>query len=148
MKLSIYRTIDKHVTMFVELEFIIRLILGFVLSGVVGFEREVSLKPAGLRTHILVGLGSTLLTILSQHAFPGAEPSRIAASIIVGIGFLGAGTILKTEERVIGLTTAASLWIVASIGMATGTGYYLLAIVATILAYLVLKLDVFEKASR
>lgn len=134
--------------MFVELEFIIRLILGFVLSGVVGFEREVSLKPAGLRTHILVGVGSTLLTILSQHAFPGAEPSRIAASIIVGIGFLGAGTILKTEERVIGLTTAASLWIVASIGMATGTGYYLLAIVATILAYLVLKLDVFEKASR
>jgi putative Mg2+ transporter-C (MgtC) family protein len=134
--------------MFVELEFIIRLILGFILSGFVGFEREVSLKPAGLRTHILVGLGSTLLTVLSQHAFPGSEPSRVAASIVVGIGFLGAGTIIKTEERVIGLTTAASLWIVASIGMATGTGYYLLAIVATILAYLVLKLDIFEKTFR
>ena len=128
-----------------EIEFVIRLVLGFAFIGLVGFEREVSLKPAGLRTHLLVGLGSTLLTVLSLHAFPGAEPSRVAASIIVGIGFLGAGTIIKTEERVIGLTTAASLWIVASIGMATGAGFYLLAIVATILAYLVLRLDVFER---
>jgi len=132
----------------VELEPVIRLILGFVLSGVVGLEREVSLKPAGLRTHVLVGLGSTLLTILSLQAFPGADPSRVAASIIVGIGFLGAGTILKTEEKVIGLTTAATLWIVASIGVATGAGFYLLAIVTTILAFCVLKLDIFERIPR
>ncbi|MCK4482253.1 MgtC/SapB family protein [Candidatus Bathyarchaeota archaeon] len=124
-----------------ELELVARLILGFILSGVVGLEREASLKPAGLRTHVLVGLGSTLLTILSLHAFPEADPSRVAASIIVGIGFLGAGTIIKTEEKVRGLTTAATLWIVASIGVATGTGFYILAIVATILAFLVLKLD-------
>jgi len=129
-----------------ELELVVRLILGFVRSGIVGLEREVSLKPAGLRTHVLVGLGSTLLTVLSIDAFPGSDPSRVAASIIVGIGFLGAGTILKTEEKVIGLTTAATLWIVASIGVATGTGFYLLAIVSTILAFLVLKLDMFERA--
>lgn len=131
-----------------ELELVARLILGFVLSGIVGLEREVSLKPAGLRTHVLVGLGSTLLTILSLRAFPESDPSRVAASIIVGIGFLGAGTILKTKEKVIGLTTAATLWIVASIGVATGAGFYILAIVATILAFSVLKLDIFERAPR
>ena len=131
-----------------ELELVARLILGFVLSGVVGLEREVSLKPAGLRTHVLVGLGSTLFTVLSLKAFPGSDPSRVAASIVVGIGFLGAGTILKTKEKVIGLTTAATLWIVASIGVATGAGFYLLAIIATILAFSVLKLDIFERAPR
>jgi len=131
-----------------ELELVARLILGFVLSGIVGLEREVSLKPAGLRTHILVGLGSTLLTILSLEAFPGSDSSRVAASIIVGIGFLGAGTIIKTKEKVVGLTTAASLWIVASIGVATGAEYYLLAAVTTILAFLVLKLDIFERTPR
>jgi putative Mg2+ transporter-C (MgtC) family protein len=131
-----------------ELEPVARLILGFVLSAIVGLEREVSLKPAGLRTHVLVGLGSTLLTILSINAFPQADHSRVAASIIIGIGFLGAGTIIKTEQKVIGLTTAATLWIVASIGVATGTGFYLLAVIATILAFLVLKLDIFEKAPR
>lgn len=129
-----------------ELELVVRLILGFVLSGLVGLEREVSLKPAGLRTHILVGLGSTLFTVLSLQAFPGSDPSRVAASIVVGIGFLGAGTIIKTKEKVIGLTTAATLWIVASIGVATGAGFYLLAIIATILAFSVLKLDIFERA--
>lgn len=134
--------------MYLEVELVARLILGFILSGLVGLEREVSLKPAGLRTHILVGLGSTLLTILSLHAFPGSEPSRVAASIVVGIGFLGAGTIIKTEGKVLGLTTAATLWIVASIGVATGSGFYLLAIVATFLAFLVLKLTIFEKSRR
>lgn len=131
-----------------ELELVARVILGFILSGIVGLEREVSLKPAGLRTHILVGLGSTLLTVLSLNAFPGSDPSRVAASIVVGIGFLGAGTIIKTKEKVIGLTTAATLWIVASIGVATGAGFYLLAAVATVLAFFVLKLDVFERTPR
>lgn len=112
-----------------------------------GFEREVSLKPAGLRTHSLVGLGSSLLTILSMEAFPGADPSRIAASVIVGVGFLGAEIIIKTEEKIIGLTTAATLWTIASIGVTVGAGYYILAIAATALAYLALKLAVFEKAN-
>lgn len=131
-----------------ELELVAKVILGFIFSGIVGLEREVSLKPAGLRTHILVGLGSTLLTILSLDAFPSSDPARVAASIIVGIGFLGAGTIIKTKEKVVGLTTAASLWIVASIGVATGAEYYLLAAVTTILAFLVLKLDIFERTPR
>ncbi|MCW4052831.1 MAG: MgtC/SapB family protein [Candidatus Bathyarchaeota archaeon] len=130
----------------IEIELIARLVLGFVLSGIVGLEREVSLKPAGLRTHILVGLGSTLLTILSSHGFPDSDPARIAASIVVGIGFLGAGTIVKTENKVIGLTTAATLWIVSSIGMAAGSGYYLLAIAVTALSFLVLRLAIFEKS--
>jgi putative Mg2+ transporter-C (MgtC) family protein len=132
----------------IEIELIARLALGFVLSGIVGLEREVSLKPAGLRTHILVGLGSTLLTILSSQGFPDSDRSRIAASIVVGIGFLGAGTIIKTEQKVIGLTTAATLWIVSSIGIAAGSGYYLLAIAVTVLAFLVLRLAIFEKSSR
>jgi putative Mg2+ transporter-C (MgtC) family protein len=131
-----------------EIELIARLVLGFVLSGIVGLEREVSLKPAGLRTHILVGLGSTLLTILSSQGFPNSDTSRIAASIVVGIGFLGAGTIIKTEQKVIGLTTAATLWIVSSIGIAAGSGHYLLAIAVTILAFLVLRLAIFEKPNR
>jgi putative Mg2+ transporter-C (MgtC) family protein len=131
-----------------ELALLAKLILGFIFSAIVGLEREVSLKPAGLRTHILVGLGSTLLTILSLDAFPSSDTSRVAASIIVGIGFLGAGTIIKTKEKVLGLTTAASLWIVASIGVATGAEYYLLAAVTTILAFFVLKLDIFERTPR
>ena len=132
-----------EVSMFLEIELVARLILAFFLSGLVGLEREATHKPAGLRTHILVGLGATLLTILSLHAFPSSDLSRVAASIIVGIGFLGAGTIIKTKERIIGLTTAAGLWIVAAIGVATGAGFYLIAIVTTILAYLVLKLGMF-----
>ena len=130
-----------------EVELVAKLVLSSILAGIVGFEREVSLKPAGLRTHILVGLGSSLLTILSltEGTFPESDSSRIAASIMVGIGFLGAGTIIKTDEKIIGLTTAATLWIVASIGIATGAGKYLLAIVATILAFVVLRLTVIEK---
>jgi len=134
--------------MVTEIELVLRLILAFALSGLVGFEREVALKPAGLRTHILVGLGSALITILSLYAFPGSDSARVAASIIVGIGFLGAGTIIKTKDKVIGLTTAASLWITASIGVATGAGFYSIAIITTIVAYLVLKLWMFERTPR
>ena len=128
-----------------ELESIVRLILAFVLSGIIGLEREVRLKPAGLRTHVLVGLGSALLTLVSIHAFPGSDPARIASSIVVGIGFIGAGTIVKTKERVIGLTTAATLWIVSSIGIATGAGFYLIAAITTALAFFTLELGKFEK---
>jgi putative Mg2+ transporter-C (MgtC) family protein len=132
--------------MIFEIECVAQLVLGFILSSIIGFEREVSLKPAGFRTHILVGLGSTLLTIMSLNAFPEADSARVAASIIIGIGFLGAGTIVKTAERITGLTTAATLWMVASIGVTIGAGYYYLAITATALAYLALKLTVFERS--
>lgn len=128
--------------MTIPLESIIKIILAFGLSAIVGLEREVSLKPAGIRTHSLVGLGSSLLTILSIEAFPGSDPARIAAAVIVGVGFIGAGTILKTEEKIIGLTTAATLWITASIGVTVGAGFYVLAIVATALTYLSLKLGI------
>ena len=134
--------------MITELEPILKLIIAFVLSGIVGLEREVSLKPAGLRTHLLVGLGSSLLTILSIEAFPGSDPARIAASVVVGVGFLGAGTILKTEQKIIGLTTAATLWIAASIGVAVGAGFYIIAFVSTALAYLALLLAKLEKTGR
>lgn len=128
--------------MTIPLESIIKIILAFGLSAIVGLEREVSLKPAGIRTHSLVGLGSSLLTILSIEAFPGSDPARIAAAVTVGVGFIGAGTILKTEEKIIGLTTAATLWITASIGVTVGAGFYVLAIVATALTYLSLKLGI------
>jgi len=131
-----------------ELEYVLRLLLALGLGAILGFERERVDKPAGLRTHILVSLGSCLFTILSFTAFPGSDPARIASYIVVGIGFIGAGTIIQTRERIIGITTAASLWIVASIGMATGAGLYLLAITTTALAYLTLRLRVLEKLVR
>jgi putative Mg2+ transporter-C (MgtC) family protein len=131
-----------------QTEIILRLVVSFLLGSIIGFEREVAVKPAGLRTHVLVSLGSTVFTILSFTAFPtlpGLDPSRVAAMIVAGIGFIGGGTILKTEDKVRGITTAASLWIASSIGMAVGVGHYLTAIVATILAFLALALKQLEK---
>ena len=128
-----------------EFELIIRLLLSFVLTSIIGLEREISLKPAGLRTHVLVGLGSTVFTILSFYAFPGSDPSRMASSIVVGIGFIGAGTIMKTRERIIGLTTASTLWITSSIGVSIGAGFYLIGAVVSVLTYLILRLGVFGK---
>ncbi len=128
-----------------ELELVARVVLAFILGGIIGFERERVDKPAGLRTHILVSLGSTQFTILSFYAFPGGDPSRIAAYILAGIGFIGAGTIIQTRERVVGVTTAASLWVTASIGMAIGIGFYLAAAVVTVITYLTLRLTWLEK---
>ncbi len=116
-----------------------------MLGAFIGFERERVDKPAGLRTHILVSLGSAQFTILSFYAFPGSDPSRIAAVIVVGIGFIGAGTIIRSRDRIIGVTTAASLWVMASIGMAVGIGFYLAAIVVTALSYLTLTLKWLEE---
>ncbi|HDJ66109.1 MAG TPA: MgtC/SapB family protein [Nitrososphaeria archaeon] len=130
---------------FSQLDFLLRIILAFALSGIIGFERERVDKPAGLRTHILVGVGSCLFTILSFTAFPGSDPARVASYVVAGIGFIGAGTILQTKERVLGITTAASLWVAAAIGMATGVGYYLLAVLVTALSYLTLRLRPLEE---
>ena len=101
---------------------------------VIGLDREGRRQPAGMRTHMLVGLGSALYTILSIHAFNAPDPSRVAAQIVTGIGFLGAGTILQRKGGVHHLTTAASIWAVAAVGMAAGTGAWFLAIVATLIA--------------
>ena len=124
-----------------ELVLVIKILIATIFGGIIGYEREISKKAAGLRTHILVCLGSTIFTILSLQAFPGADTSRVAAYIIAGIGFIGAGTVIHTKEKIMGLTTAASLWITASIGMAIGTDFYFLALIATIISFITLRLD-------
>lgn len=111
-----------------------KLLLGLVLGGIIGWEREAHGRPAGIRTHMLVVLGVVLISECSRY-FGGSEPSRIAAQIVTGIGFLGAGTILRQGTEVKGLTTAASVWGAAAIGMAVSVGgvFYLVAIFATFL---------------
>ncbi len=118
----------------------LRLILALLLGGVVGWQRETAVKPAGFRTHILVCVGASLFTLISRDGFfgTGADPARVASNIVVGIGFLGAGTIWRTGASVQGLTTAASLWTVAAIGTATGIGYYVGALVTTVIVVSVL----------
>jgi len=124
-------------------ELLLRLILAGILGGAVGFERERHNRPAGLRTHILVCLGSALVMIVSVVGFSGAlgprgDQARIAAQVVSGIGFLGAGTIMRQGSSVRGLTTAASLWVVAAVGLATGIGLYLAAVFTTALILITL----------
>lgn len=125
-------------------QIIIRLLLSAVLSGLIGLERQVHRRSAGLRTHILVSLGSCLIMLTSVYVFAiykevvSVDPARIAAGVITGIGFLGAGTIIRDREGVRGLTTAASLWMVAAIGLAVGCGFSNAAVFATVLTLVVL----------
>ena len=120
-------------------EVFIRLVLAGVLSGLVGFERESHGRAAGLRTHILVGVGSTLFMLVSLYLARvygqngSADPGRIAAQVVTGIGFLGAGTILRFGVSIRGLTTAASIWGVAALGLAVGCGFYSAALGATVI---------------
>jgi len=132
-----------------------RLVLAAVLSGLIGYEREVHGRAAGLRTTILVGVGSCLMMILSMylHAiYAGSadvDPTRIAAQVVSGIGFLGAGTIIRYGSSVRGLTTAAGLWAVAGIGLAVGCGFYPAALMATGIIFVVLvALSRFERKIR
>jgi len=118
---------------------IARLIVAAILGAVVGLERQLTNKPVGLRTYMLVSLGAALFTVISTLEFQG-DSARIAGGIVTGIGFLGAGSIIATRGQVHGVTTAASLWAVAGIGLAAGSGNYLLAIVAAILVFLILRL--------
>jgi putative Mg2+ transporter-C (MgtC) family protein len=125
---------------------IFRLVLAAVLSGLIGFEREFHGRAAGFRTHILLCIGSTLVMLTSMHMFDiyssrvPIDPARIAAGVITGIGFLGAGAIMHYRSSVRGLTTAASLWVVAGGGLAVGSGMYLGAIVTTLLTLISLML--------
>ena len=125
---------------------VLRLVLSAFLSGLVGLERQVHRRAAGLRTHILVSVGSTLIMLTSLYIFDIykdkvlTDPSRIASGIITGIGFLGAGTIIRYGEEIKGLTTAASLWVVAAVGMAVGCGFYVAAAATTGIVLLVLLL--------
>ena len=127
-----------------NLDLLIRLALAAVLGGLVGFEREHLKRPAGLRTNMMVCVGSALITLTSIFAISGSDPARIAAGIVTGIGFIGAGTIFRAENRIIGLTTAASLWAVAGIGMAVGAGFYFPAFVASVLIFVILELRFME----
>ena len=124
----------------IVIEMVLRLLLAAALGAAIGYQRERTGKPAGLRTHILISLGAALFTVASLYGFGGAaDPSRIAAGIVAGIGFLGAGAIIRREEGfVAGLTTAATIWAVAAIGLAAGAGLYLISVVATALILVVL----------
>jgi len=117
------------------LEAILRFLLAVALGAAIGFQRERAGKAAGLRTHILVGSGAALFTLVSIYGFgaEGVDISRVAAGVVVGVGFIGAGVILRgqREEEVAGLTTAATIWITAAIGLAAGAGMYLLSVIAT-----------------
>jgi len=119
-----------------------RVFLAFVLGGLVGFERERTQRPAGLRTHMLVAAGAACFTVASIYGFQGlganSDPARLAAQIITGIGFLGAGAIFRTGDTVKGITTASSIWITAAIGILIGAGMIYLAIFTTVMTWFVL----------
>ena len=126
-----------------DLELMLRVLLAFVLGGIIGYERESIQRPAGLRTHMLVAAGSAAFTVASIYAFVGEgtvrDPARLAAQIVTGIGFLGAGTIWRTPSTVRGLTTAASIWLVAAAGLLVGAGMYLIAIFTTMCGFATLR---------
>ena len=126
----------------VDYEVLIRLVVAAIAGGLIGLEREALHKPAGVRTHMLVSLGSALFVLATLSIIPD-EVGRIIAGIATGIGFLGAGTIFRSKDHVKGLTTAASIWAVAAIGLTVGGGQYVLAIAATILVILILQLKRF-----
>ena len=125
-----------------ELDMVLRLLLAVAMGALIGFERQHARKPAGLRTHVLVCIGAALFTIASIYGFgEGSDPARVAAGVVVGVGFLGAGTIIRTPEGIlVGLTTASSIWAVAAIGLAAGAGLYILAPVATLIVLIMLRL--------
>jgi putative Mg2+ transporter-C (MgtC) family protein len=124
-------------------EAVLRLVLSMALGALIGYERETSHKPAGLRTNMLVCLGACLFTLITITSL--SNSTSILGGILTGIGFIGAGSIIATSGHVQGLTTAATLWAVASIGFATGTGNYILAIVATLLVFIILQLKKAEE---
>ena len=129
-----------------QAEFVLRIIIAAALGAIIGYEREKSHKPAGLRTHIFVCMGACLFTVASFYLLPegisdSADATRIAAGIVAGISFISAGSIIALRGDIKGLTTAASLWVIAAIGLMIGLGNYLLPIIATVIAYLILRFD-------
>jgi putative Mg2+ transporter-C (MgtC) family protein len=131
-----------------QIELTQRLVVALGLGAVIGWERELQRMPAGFRTHALVSLGSAIFTVVSAYAFTGplSDPTRIAAQVVTGVGFLGGGAILHYGGTVRGLTTAASLWAVAAVGMAAGAGLFVVASVSTVLV--IVALEVFQRIER
>ena len=119
----------------------LRLLLAAALGAIIGYQRERASKPAGLRTHILICVGSALFTVASIYGFGTDDAARVASGIVAGIGFLGAGAIIRSGEGIVaGLTTAATIWAVAGIGLAAGAGLYLVSAVSTVIILIVLLL--------
>ena len=151
----------EHLTHIINLDYMLRILIAVIFGFCIGLERELTNKYAGLRTHILVCLGACVFTLISVYGFPTFAPgdnvlidqatgirdtSRVAAQIVTGIGFIGAGTVLRNGPIVLGLTTAATLWIAASIGMACGAGMFEIAFAGTLLSILTLvSIRVFER---
>lgn len=124
----------------IEWNYILRLFIAGLLGGLIGFEREFRAKEAGLRTHFIVALGSALFMLISQYAFTGRfDAARVAAQVVSGIGFIGAGVIIFQKNVVRGVTTAAGLWVAAAIGLACGAGMYVVAIAATLFTIMCLE---------
>jgi putative Mg2+ transporter-C (MgtC) family protein len=123
-----------------DFELVQRLLLAAALGAALGFERELRQKTAGLRTNILIAIGSALFTVMSYELADeaGSDPGRVAAQIVTGVGFLGAGAILRTDSGIYGLTTAATIWVNAAVGLAAGGGEFHLAIIATAITLAVL----------
>ena len=127
--------------MTIEWDMILRILIAGLLGGLMGFEREMRAKEAGLRTHFIVSLGSALFMLISQYAFSGHfDASRVAAQVVSGIGFIGAGVIIFQKNAVRGVTTAAGLWVAAAVGLACGAGMYSLAGAAALLTIACLEL--------
>lgn len=122
----------------VQLEMVLRLLLAAFLGAVIGFQREKASKPAGARTLGLISIGAAMFSVISIMSFPGGDPSRIAAGVVTGIGFLGAGAILHRHGGVEGLTTAATIWVAAGVGLAAGAGLYIIAPAVTLIALILL----------
>jgi putative Mg2+ transporter-C (MgtC) family protein len=124
----------------IELEMVLRLLLAAALGAAIGYQRERAKKPAGLRTHVLISAGAALFTIASIYGFGiEADPSRIAAGVVAGIGFIGAGAIIRREGGIVeGLTTAATIWAVAAIGLAAGAGLYIVSVATAVVVSIVL----------
>ena len=124
----------------IALEMVLRLLLAAALGAIIGYQRERAGKQAGMRTHVLISTGAALITLVSIYGFGAAsDPSRVAAGVIVGVGFLGAGVILHRQGGIVaGLTTAATIWAMAAIGLAAGAGLYIIAAVAAAIALVVL----------
>jgi putative Mg2+ transporter-C (MgtC) family protein len=120
------------------LDFFVRCFLALLFGAVIGSERELRGKPAGFKTHALISLGACAITFLSLHFTKDGDPGRIAAQIVSGVGFIGAGTILQSRQSVYGLTTAATIWVVSAIGMMVGAGFYLASFIVTLMAILFL----------
>jgi putative Mg2+ transporter-C (MgtC) family protein len=128
----------------IELDLTFRLLLAYILGGIIGWDREKEGQPAGLRTHLLVASGAASFTMVFIFGFSGIgtsyDPGRAASQIITGIGFLGAGVIWRNRNRVRGITTAADIWVVAAIGMLAGVGMWFLAALLALLSFLTLRL--------